>query len=308
MTLSGASLAIADRALLTALRGWSERVDARFWNRFAPQWRQILQSGWDEIGGLSLEEAQDRVRREHQAQRQPDWSRIHPSWWLRALKNESPAVQRVVVAHAPQSIREPLQTGLGLSDEDLRAFKSPHPEALSVALTLWSERLVGDWPDRDDPPVIVALTQLDLGDLTRLIAAVGLAKWTLAGSEGEASKPHSQSRAIQLAVRTAFATIDPQFKSQAQLDLVHFRQVDQDKLGSIGLLTFARLLEASEPYRMRWALQHLPYSVAKLLRARMSRTKPSDPTLVSWETQLLQFVWDRLREDGRIAAASGVMR
>ncbi len=35
-------------------------------------------------------------------------------------------------------------------------------------MALWAERLVGDWPDRDDPPVIVALTQLDLAEITRL--------------------------------------------------------------------------------------------------------------------------------------------
>lgn len=114
MTSSAAPLAIADRALLAALRGWSESVDTRFWNCFEPGWRQILQNGWNEVIALSPEEAQEQVRREQQAQRHPDWSRIHPSWWLRALKNESPAVQRAVVAHAPRSIREPLKTGLGL--------------------------------------------------------------------------------------------------------------------------------------------------------------------------------------------------
>ncbi|AGA29457.1 hypothetical protein [Singulisphaera acidiphila] len=307
MTSSAAPLAIADRALLAALRGWSESVDTRFWNCFEPGWRQILQNGWNEVIALSPEEAQEQVRREQQAQRHPDWSRIHPSWWLRALKNESPAVQRAVVAHAPRSIREPLKTGLGLSDEDVQGLGASQPEALSAAMALWSERLVGDWPDRDDPLVIVALTQLDLAEITRLIAAVGLAKWTLSGSDVSASNPQSHARRLHLAVQSAFAGLDPRLKTQAELDVARFGQVEQDKLGSIGLITFARLLEVSEPYRMRWALQHLPYSVAKLMRTQMTRAKSSDPAIVGWESELLRFVWDRLRDEGRIADTRGAM-
>lgn len=290
-----------------AQRGWSEEVDARFWNRFEPGWRQALQTGWNEVMELSPEEARDQIRREHQAQRHPDWSRIHPSWWLRALKNESLAVQLAVTAHAPESIRQPLQTGLGLSEEDLQSRGTPQPEALNAALALWAERLVRDWPDRNDPPVIVALTQLDLPEISRLTAAVGLAKWALSGSNGFASISQSHAQTLRVAVQTAFEAIDPNLKTQAQLDLAQFGQVGQDKLGSIGLITFARLLETCEPYRVRWALQHLPYSVAKLLRTQMTRAKSSAPAMVGWESDLLQFVWDHLRDEGRIKDPRGAM-
>ncbi|SIN84938.1 hypothetical protein SAMN05444166_1257 [Singulisphaera sp. GP187] len=307
MTSTAAPLAIADRALLAALRGWSEEVDARFWNGFEPGWRQLLQSGWNEVRKLDPEEARDQVRREQAAQRHPDWSRIHPSWWLRALKNESPAVQRAVVAHAPPSIRGPLQTGLGLSDDDLRSLGTPLPEALNAALALWAERLVGDWPDRADLPVIVALSQLDLPEITRLIAAVGLAKWTLSGADISASHPHSHARTLHRAVQTAFSALDPQLKTQAELDVAQFGQVERDTLGSIGLITFARLLGAGEPYRVRWALQHLPYSVARLLRTQMTRAKSSVPAVLGWESALLQFVWDQLRDEGRVKDPRGAM-
>lgn len=312
-------LTIADRALLAALRGWSEssEVDPRIWDRFEPGWRQILQSGWLEVSELRPEDAQQRVRREQSAQRHPDWSRIHPSWWLRALKHESPIVQRVVIAHAPPAIREPLRTGLGLTEADRDGLATPHPEALNAVMALWAERLVGDWPDRDDPPVIVALTQLDLAEITRLIAAVGLTKWTLAGEEPNSdpaapapdanSAPQTHAQRLQHAVRSAFVPLAPPLKAQAEHDVAPFPRMERDTLGSLGLITFARLLEVSEPYRVRWALQHLPYAVAKLLRTQMGRAKPSRPGVLDWESEILRFVWDHLRESGRIAAARGAL-
>jgi hypothetical protein len=307
LTPTPAPLTVADRALLAACRGWSEDVDARFWNGFEPGWRQLLQSGWDEARQLSPGEARDRVRLEREAQAHPDWSRIHPSWWLRALKDETPAVQRAVVTHAPSSIRAPLQAGLGLSDEDLRAQATPQPEALNVALTLWAERLVGDWPDRDDPPAIRALTRLDLNEITQLIAATGLAKSTLAGANLPADTPQSHARTLQLKVQAAFTALDPQLKTQAQADVARYGQVRRDKLGSIGLITFARLLEVAEPYRVRWALQHLPYPVAKLLRTLMTRAHPGDSTVVRRESEILQLSWDHLRDEGRVKDARGAI-
>jgi hypothetical protein len=307
LTPSTAPLAVADRALLAACRGWSEEMDARFWNAFEPGWRQHLESGWGEVMQLSPGEARDRVRLEHQAQAHPDWNRIHPSWWLRALKDETPAVQRAVVAHAPKSIRVPLQAGLGLSDEDLQAQATPQPEALQAALTLWAERLVGDWPDRDDPPVILALTRLDLSEITQLIAATGLAKWTLSGAELAADHPRGHARTLQLRVQAGFEALDPRLKTQAHDDVAQYGQVKRDQLGSIGLITFARLLEVVDPYRVRWALQHLPYTVAKLLRTLMTRANKSDSAVVRWESEIMQVAWDHLRDEGRVKDARGAL-
>ena len=36
----------------------------------------------------------------------------------------------------------------------------------------------------------------------------------------------------------------------------------------LGLLTFGRLLDAAEPHRARWAMQHLPYPVVQLMREK----------------------------------------
>ena len=47
----------------------------------------------------------------------------------------------------------------------------------------------------------------------------------------------------------------------------------------IGLFTFARLLADSEPFRLRWALQHWPYPIVKLARSIMS-DPPSRATAV----------------------------
>lgn len=293
-------LSLADHALLAAQRGWSEGVDDRFWNGFEPGWRRVLQEGWTEVTRLSPDEARARVQREHQAQAHPDWSRIHPSWWLRALKEETAAVQRAVVANVPEAIRPPLLAQLGLSSEDLSLDLPPHPEALKAALAVWAERLVGDWPDRDDPLVIQAITRLDLSEVTQLMAATGLAKSTLAGAHLAPAELRSSTRGLPLKVRTAFAAEDHRLRTWAEQDVAPFGHVKPDSLGSIGLVTFARLLTNVETYRVRWALQHLPYKVAKLLRALMARGDGHDTELSDWEQHVLEIAWDHLLVEGRI--------
>ena len=293
-------LSLADQALLATQRGWSEVVDDRFWNCFEPGWRRALQEGWTEITRQSPDEARVQVRREHQAQAHPDWSRIHPTWWLRALKDETPAVQRAVIAHVPEAIRPPLLAQLGLSDEDRSLDLPPLPEALNAALAVWAERLVGDWPDRDDFLVIQAITRLDLSEVTQLMAAAGLAKATLAGASPVPAEIRSSMRALPLKVQTAFAASDDRLRSQAEQDVAPFGPVKADSLGSIGLVTFARLLASVETYRVRWALQHLPYKVAKLLRALMARSDGRDAEISSGEHHLLEIAWDHLLVEGRI--------
>ena len=46
----------------------------------------------------------------------------------------------------------------------------------------------------------------------------------------------------------------------------------------LGLLTIARLLVDCEPFRVRWALQHWPYSIAKLTRSLMTWTRNGRPS------------------------------
>ncbi len=113
------------------------------------------------------------LRGDHEASARPDPTRVHPSWFVRALAAESPAVRLAVAAHAPGPVGEALRRGLGLDPSDLATDRSPDPEAIGWALALWSERLVGDVPGLDsDPPVVVALTRLRPRELARLVKVV----------------------------------------------------------------------------------------------------------------------------------------
>lgn len=303
MASSTRALTIADNAVLSALRVWSGTAGSRFWDGFEPQRRQVLRDGWSVVSELEPDALRDRLRREHQAEARPDLSRIHPSWWIRALKDESPAVQRAVAANAPRAIREPLRSGLGLTDADLQVDRPSQSDALAVALSLWSERLVGDWPDRDDPPVVAALTRHDLRDVTRLIQATGLAKHALAGMLPEGLR--SRDRAWAQSLPRLTTVLPPRFEAQARADVVRYGGTGRHCVGRLGLVTIARLLDAAEPYRVRWALQHLPYSVAKFTRSLMTPQASHGPNLAAWESQLFDIARNRLRQEGRLRDERG---
>jgi hypothetical protein len=68
----------------------------------------------------------------------------------------------------------------------------------------------------------------------------------------------------------------------------------------IGLTTLARLLAVAEPFRLRWALQHWPYPIAKLIRSLMPPATSRPPELSQGETLILQTAWDRLNLEGRL--------
>src|SRR5262245_52779954 len=97
----------ADRALLRALAGWGRAGGERFWDHFSPAWRDRLRAGWESgaAGVAAPEAAVEILGREHAAEARPDPDRVHPSWWVRALQDESPAVRRAVAIHAPEPIR-----------------------------------------------------------------------------------------------------------------------------------------------------------------------------------------------------------
>jgi hypothetical protein len=69
----------------------------------------------------------------------------------------------------------------------------------------------------------------------------------------------------------------------------------------IGLVTFARLLADAEPFRLRWALQHWPYPIAKLVRSLMPPTGRRSTSLLDWESLVLKTAWDRLNVEGRLS-------
>jgi hypothetical protein len=290
---------LADRAFLNAWRGWERTTSPRLWDRIGPEWRGTLRLAQEAGVDLDPEAARGQLRREHAAMARPDLGRVHPSWWVRALQQEPRSVQRAVTASLPPPLRAPLMAGLDLSPADLETDRPPHPEAVRSVLALWTERLIGDLPERpDDPPAICALTRLGPRRLVRLARVCGLAKWTLAAGEAAARSGADRVR-VDSFCRT-FGRIDERVRVRAVRDLESVDREGRHFQVRLGWLTLARLLSLTDPYRVRWALQHLPYPVAKATRALMPR--PSRPNLgwLRWEAAVLRTAWHRLRAEGRL--------
>jgi hypothetical protein len=311
-----ASLTISDRALLHAWRAWG-RDDDHLWSRFEPAWAERIRAGaaTSEGSGAEATSSREWLRREHAAEARADLSRVHPTWWIRGLREESPAVQLAVAAFAPPSIREAVKAGLAPDEGNLAAGRPPHPEALTWALALWTERLVGGPAVRpDDPPAIAALTRLDRHSQLRLIATVGLAKLAVALAEDDPESPSHASEGLRPRERERLALFrrnlgptEPRMVRMARLDLVAAR-TGEPVLPRLGLTTIGRLLAAAQSHRVRWALQHLPYPVAKYVRSRMALANAlmSGPTLVAWESRVFQAACSRLRDEGRLGEGWGV--
>ena len=54
------------------------------------------------------------------------------------------------------------------------------------------------------------------------------------------------------------------------------------------------LLADFEPFRLRWALQHWPYTIAKLVRALMPPAAKRSPVMMHVESEVLKAAGDRL--------------
>ena len=302
----------ADRALLRAFRAWGGGDFERSSARLSADWRGRLLGSWPSTTRETPEEARAGLRRDQEASARPDPSRVHPSWFVRALQPESPAVRLAVAAHAPQPIREALRRGLGIEPPDLVPDRAPDPEALGWALALWSERLVGDVPDRDDdPPVVVALTRLSPRELARVIKLCGLVKHAFAvESFGPSEFDESLVRFTPLDrvrfgyFRRHIGVADPRLITHARVDL---RAIEGDRRrghSRLGLLTFGRLIASVEAHRARWASQHVPYPIAKRLRNRGTTTLPQK-ALRTWESWVLDAASARLLAEGRVSIGQG---
>ena len=297
-------LSSVDLALLRAARVWGDASAAGLWARFPADRRSTLRWG-DESGRAGDgDSALDRLRLEHAAQARPDLSRVHASWWVRALQHEAPSVRRAVTANLHVGISEAISRGLDLSEEDLTPDRPALPLALQVAVSLWTDRLVGDLPERDDdPPAILVLTCLDGPTVARLVQTTGLAKWSLTGRPPPDLDVRDLARLEPL--RLLLADADPRFIQVANRDIEALGPHSPRAVSRAGLTSFARLLMAAEPYRVRWALQHVSYSTAKSLRALMGPGRKA-PMLVRWETSVLRAAWTRLHDERRISVPWGV--
>jgi hypothetical protein len=297
----GASgLGEADCVLLLALRAWApagrpgmggpsdKHLYAPLLDRLEPSWVwRVLEGQRDATTGAGdRAEARERLREAHRNEARVDLARLHPSWWARGLREESPSVRRAVVAAAPEPIRARVQAELLLDNDDLQAERAADPEVLAWACSLWTERLVGGEPRKaDDPPVIVDMADLSVRSGYRLCRYAGEIKLALAG----------QARADWA---SAFAASSgPEFVVIAQHDI---RSTPTAKMpprrlaARIGLLTIARLLADCEPFRVRWALQHWPYTIAKLVRALMPPAAKRSPVMMHVESEVLKAAGDRL--------------
>ncbi len=99
---------------------------------------------------------------------------------------------------------------------------------------------------------------------------------------------------LAAAVRS-FAQAQADVQSMARSKLPRRRHAAR-----IGLVTLARLLEEVEPFRLRWALEHWPYPVAKLTRTLMPGSAKLAPAVLAGEKDLLKTAWERLRLEERL--------
>ena len=166
----------------------------------------------------------------------------------------------------------------------------PIPTVLAWTLSLWTERLVGGEPGRpDDPPVIAAMSGLSPRGGYRLCRYAGELKLALMG----------RTRADWL--REFAASAGPEFAAIARHDI---RNTPPGKLpprrlsARIGLLTIARLLSDCEPFRLRWALQHWPYTIAKLARSLMPPAEKRSAVMMQVESEILRTARERLALKG----------
>jgi hypothetical protein len=299
-------LGASDRVLLLALQAWApagrgghapDASDERFphsrlLERLEPSWARRL-IAWEDRGRTELRNdagdravARERLRQAHRAEARVDPARVHPSWWVRGLREESPAVRRAVVAAAPEPIRGQVQSALLLDNDDLRSERPADHQVLSWTVSLWTERLVGGEPGRpDDPAVILAMSGLSLRAGYRLCRYAGEIKLALTGS-ARADWP-----------RTFAASAGPEFSVIATHDIrsTAVAKLPPRRLAArLGLLTISRLLSDCEPFRVRWGLQHWPYTIAKLVRSLMPPVAKRSMVMMQVESEILKIAWDRL--------------
>ncbi|MDE2508186.1 MAG: hypothetical protein KGM43_13300 [Planctomycetota bacterium] len=275
----------SDIAAARALRAFSGAGEDRLRGRFEADWAARLEPP---AATVDPETARAALRAEHAAQARPDLARVHPSWLVRALREESPAVVRAVLSRLDEPLRSNLRVGLGLAADDLACDRTPHEGAVATARCLWTERLVGDVPTRDDDPrVIVAMTALDPRALVRVIRTAGLAKFALAlPREADAASFQADH------YRQSLLSSHPSFVPQALRDVAELPGGPRHRFARLGTVTFARLLACCEPYRARWALQHWPYASAKWLRMLMGRRTRPGAALADFEAEVLRLAID----------------
>jgi hypothetical protein len=280
----------------------------KYWVWLEPGWVNRLCAAWEcqarSGDRYEAKRAVDRLHEMHVASGRVELGQVHPSWLVRALREESPAVKRLVAASVPESQRQSLQAGLLLDSNDLLTERPVQPIFREWVMGLWTERLVGGDPTRDsDPPAMAAICGLSARASYRLCRMVGLAKSILAADKPAKGRTQQLQRERDAWFHGCLLASDPEFRARARGDV---QSIAQTKLprrlhaARIGLFSFARLLAEIEPFRLRWVLQHWPYPTVKLTRSLMSDLSGRTPGMLRGEAQLLKSAWERLRLEGRL--------
>ncbi len=273
------------------------------------QWRGRLENTRRQLGPNAPAQALDQLRISHRFQCHADPGEVHPSWWVRALQEESPAVKQVIALHGPALVQAASHKGLAI---ERQAIVGPNadPAIIEWVLALATERLVGGEPiGYDEPPALVALAALSSRVLYRLVHATGQAKTVLAGDpQGQLagrSLDDDRTRWFRDEFAVQLGPAEARARAWASRDLQQSRGPDgprqRRRLASLGLSTIARLLAACEPYRVRWALQHVPYPIAKRIRSLMSVAPAAGDSVRHLESMILKTAWTRLLLEHRLA-------
>jgi hypothetical protein len=276
--------------------------------RLTPGWFQNLSAALEHAGSpltsTDQRRASDELGQLHRATASVDMERVHSSWLVRALQEESASVQRLVTASLAETIRHRVQAGLLLDSRDLTSERPASSEVASWVMALWTERLVGDEPERpDDPPALFVLVRLTPSAGYRVCRMAGFCKLVLA-SELSQNHPTPGGRARFTWLADRLANADEQLRALAERDVTLCRSSKtplHHQPARIGLTTVARLLAEIEPFRLRWALQHWPYPIAKLIRSVLSLSTSSLASVAEAESTILRIAWDRLNLEGRLA-------
>ncbi len=312
-----------DLALVRAIRAWGGILDGSnrpedlpTASKFSEPFRERLMKAWSATARTTPEAARQTLLLEHRASSRFDPKRVHPSWFVRVLEAESPAVRSLVADQAPEPIRAAIRGRFAAaipSGEAPRPARPANPEVAAFALALWSERLVGDVAERpDDPPVILALSRSSSRELVRLVRALGQAKHAFA-IEGKGPSNEDEALARTVAgdrvrlgyFRRIIGRADPRLIRIARGDFEAAPPDRRRKYAALGLITVARLLKAVDARRARWAIQHLPYPVAKRVGAIGGGGSAASAGLPlrairAWEAWIFEAAWARLLSEGRL--------
>ncbi len=309
-----------ERAFVLACLAWPEWPDhgglptlgeaqrdfeIKIWSWIEAGWLKRASAIWayeTERGQASAQAALNRLRALHAQASRLDPARIDPSWLVRGLREESAAVARTAVDFSPERVRGLLARALAGHAAAEPRLHPPAPEVAAWVRSLWTERLVGGRAETElDPPEIAALAELSRRSTLRLCRLWGFAKLALAGALTPRRRPRKVQAARAAWIATQTMQAPESLRDMARADLKELlRQNPKPRalphlLGAQGL---ARLLRHHDPYRLRWALQHVPYPIAKHLRSAIPRKLARG--IAEHERTLLKLTWIRLNLEHRI--------